>query len=183
VHAAAAAAARLAALSLPSAPRTTLSVGRIGGGLSVNSIPDSAWLEIDLRSTSEAQLEGIEQSIRRIAQVAAEEENDRRAPGTRALAATVESIGSRPCGETPMEHELVQCAVAATRLVGRRPELALASTDANVPISMGIPAIAIGAGGRGGDAHTHTEWFDNLHGTVGVARALTIVTTTAKLVA
>lgn len=181
VHAAASAAARLAAIQLPTTPRTTLSVGRIGGGLSVNSIPDSAWLEVDLRSTSEAQLEGIERAIRRIAQVAAEEENERRAPGTRALNARVESIGSRPCGETPVEHELVQCAVAATRLVGRQPDLALASTDANVPISQGIPAIAIGAGGRGGDAHTHAEWFDNLHGTIGVARALTIVTTAAKL--
>ena len=65
--------------------------------------------------------------------------------------------------------------MTATRLVGRHPDLALASTDANVPISQGIPAIAIGAGGRGGDAHTHSEWFDNSNGTVGVARALTIV--------
>ena len=66
-------------------------------------------------------------------------------------------------------------------MVGRQPDLALASTDANVPISQSIPAIAIGAGGRGGDAHTHAEWFDNLHGTVGVARALTIVVTAARL--
>src|SRR5689334_6201520 len=85
VHAAAGAAARLAALSLPSSPRTTLSVGRIGGGLSVNSIPDSAWLEIDLRSTSAHQLDDVERSIRRIAQAAMDEENGRRAPGTRAL--------------------------------------------------------------------------------------------------
>ena len=94
---------------------------------------------------------------------------------------SVESIGSRPCGETPAEHALVQSAIAATRLVGRHPDLALASTDANVPISQGIPAIAIGAGGRGGDAHTHGEWFDNAHGTIGVARALTIVMSAAGL--
>src|SRR6185312_10482657 len=114
VHAAAAAAARLAALSLPSAPRTTLSVGRIGGGLSVNSIPDSAWLEIDLRSTSAVQLDDLECAIRRIAQVATDEENAKRALGTRPLAVTIESIGSRPCGETPAEHELVQSAIEAT---------------------------------------------------------------------
>jgi len=156
-------------------------VGRIGGGLSVNSIPDAAWLEIDLRSTSHTQLDDIERSIRRIVQGAADDENGKRALGTRALSVRVESIGSRPCGETPMDHALVLAAVEATRLVGRRPDLALASTDANVPISQGIPAIAIGAGGRGGDAHTRSEWFDNIHGTVGVARALTIVMTAAQL--
>ena len=156
-------------------------MGRIGGGLSVNSIPDRAWLEIDLRSTSCVQLDDLERAIRRIAGLAAEEENARRALGTRPLSVTVESIGARPCGETPAEHELVQSAIEATRLVGRRPDLALASTDANIPISQGIPAIAIGAGGRGGDAHTHSEWFDNLHGTLGVARALTIVMAAAQL--
>ena len=179
VHAAAAAAARLASVPLPSFPRTTLSVGRIGGGLSVNSIPDAAWLEIDVRSTSTARLDELERTIHRIAVGAADDENGKRTFGTRALTVTIESIGSRPCGETPAEHDLVQAAVEATRLVGRQPDLALASTDANVPISQGIPAIAIGAGGRGGDAHTHGEWFDNLHGTVGVARALTIVMSAA----
>ena len=181
VHAAAGAATRLAAIQLPFSPRTTLSVGRIGGGLSVNSIPDAAWLEIDLRSTSAQQLDEIERSIRRIAQVAMDEENGKRAAGTRPLKVSIESIGSRPCGETPAEHALVRSALEATRLVGREPDLALASTDANVPIAAGIPAIAIGAGGRGGDAHTHGEWFDNLHGTLGVARALTIVMTAATM--
>lgn len=181
VHAAAGTAARLAALRLPTSPRTTLSVGRIGGGLSVNSIPASAWLEVDVRSTSAQQLDELESTIRRLTQLAVEEENAKRALSAPALAATIAPIGARPCGETPVEHELVQSAIEATRLVGRHPDLALASTDANVPISQSIPAIAIGAGGRGGDAHTHMEWFDNLHGTVGVARALTIVVTAARL--
>jgi tripeptide aminopeptidase len=181
VHAAASAAARLAALPLPSAPRTTLSVGRIGGGLSVNSIPDSAWIEIDLRSTSTSHLDDLERSLRRVAEQAMADENAKRAAGTRALKIRVEAIGARPCGETPAEHDLVRAAVDATRLVGRQPDLALASTDANVPIAAGIPAIAIGAGGRGGDAHTHAEWFDNVHGTLGVARALTIVMAVAGL--
>lgn len=114
--------------------------------------------------------------------MAAGDENGKRAMGTRALSVRIESIGSRPCGETPKDHALVRAAMEATRLVGRQPDLALASTDANVPISQGIPAIAIGAGGRGGDAHTHAEWFDNVHGTIGVARALTIVMTTAGMV-
>ncbi len=181
VHAAAGAAARLAGLPLPATPRTTLSVGRIGGGLSVNSIPDAAWLEVDVRSTSSAQLDALERELHRASQAAADEENAKRAAGTRALALRIDAIGSRPCGETNPAHSLVQAAMEATRLVGRQPDLALASTDANVPISQGIPAIAIGAGGRGGDAHTHAEWFDNCHGTVGVARALTILMTTAQL--
>jgi acetylornithine deacetylase/succinyl-diaminopimelate desuccinylase-like protein len=181
VHAAASAAARLAALPLPSAPRTTLSVGRIGGGLSVNSIPDSAWIEIDLRSTSTPHLDDLERALRRIAEQAMADENARRAVGTRALKFRIEAIGARPCGETPPEHDLVRAAMDATRLVGRQPDLALASTDANIPIANGIPAIAIGAGGRGGDAHTHIEWFDNVHGTLGVARALTIVMAAAGL--
>lgn len=181
VHAAARCASQLASLPLPAKPRTTLSVGRIGGGLSVNSIPDSAWLEVDLRSTSMTLLDETERAIHRIAEAAVDEENAKRAMGTRALAASVRSIGSRPCGETPVDHELVRAAIEATRLIGREPDLALASTDANVPISQGIPAIAIGAGGRGGDAHTHAEWFDNLHGTLGIARALTIVMTAAGL--
>ena len=181
VHAAAGAAARLASVPLPYSPRTTLSVGRIGGGLSVNSIPDSAWLEIDLRSTAPQHLDDMERVIRRIAQASADEENGKRSTGTRPLTVQIEPIGARPCGETPVQHELVQSAMAATRLVGRHPDLALASTDANVPISLGIPAIAIGAGGRGGDAHTHSEWFDNLQGTIGVARALTIVMATAGM--
>jgi di/tripeptidase len=183
VHAAAATAARLASITLPSSPRTTLSVGRIGGGLSVNSIPDSAWLEVDLRSTSAEQLDRFETAIRAVAQTANDEENRKRAFGARTLSVGIEIIGSRPCGETAPEHALVQAAIEATRLVGCEPDLALASTDANVPISQGIPAIAIGAGGRGGDAHTHSEWFDNLRGTRGVARALTIVMAATQLAA
>jgi tripeptide aminopeptidase len=181
VHAAAGAAARLAALRLPLEPRTTLSVGRIGGGISVNSIPDHAWMEIDLRSTSAEMLDRYEREIHIASRAAGEEENDRRAIGTRALSLTIEPIGTRPCGETDVSHPLVRHALATTRLFGREPDLATASTDANVPIARGIPAIAIGAGGRGGDAHTQNEWFDNTDGSRGVARALTIVYGAAEM--
>ena len=181
VHAAAACASALAALPLPAAPRTTLSVGRIGGGISVNAIPKEAWLEVDVRSLSEDALETFEAHVRRLAHRAGYDENARRAPGTSPLAFAVEAIGRRPCGEVPAEHPFVQAAVAATRLVGRAPELVAASTDANVPIALGIPAIAIGAGGRGGDAHTPPECFDNTDGALGVARALTITVGAAGL--
>jgi len=181
VHAAAIAAARLARVALPTEPRTTLSVGRIGGGISVNSIPHEAWLEVDLRSTSPIMLEQFEREVALAALGAAEEENGRRARGAAALTWRVGSIGDRPSGETPADHPLVRMAIEATRLIGREPELATASTDANVPISRGIPAIAIGAGGRGGDAHSASEWFDNTDGQLGVARALGIVVGAAGL--
>ena len=181
VHAAALAATKLARLVMPAEPRTTLSVGRIGGGIAVNAIPDDAWLEVDLRSTASAMLDRYEREIHAAARVAADEENARRMRGSSALDVTVSPIGNRPGGETAAAHPLVALAAAVTRLVGREPELATASTDANVPISRGIPAIAVGAGGHGGDAHSPTEWFDNRHGHTGLARALAIVVGAAGL--
>lgn len=179
VHAASEAGARLARLTLPREPRTTLSVCRIGGGISINAIPDEAWLEVDLRSTSAAMLERYEREIRLAVRAAAQAENGRRASGTAPLLAEMSLIGDRPCGEVDTAHPIVTVASSATRLIGREPELASASTDANVPIGRGIPAIAIGAGGRGGSAHTCAEWYDNTDGWLGIARALTIIVTVA----
>lgn len=181
VHAAAVTGAMLARTALPSLPRTTLSVGRIGGGISVNAIPDDAWLEIDLRSTSESALRTYEGEIRAAAHAALHEENLRGARGAPALTLAITVIGDRPSGETDSSLPLVSAAIEATRLIGRDPELATASTDANVPISRGIPAIAIGAGGRGGEAHTVAEWFENSAGHLGIVRALAIVTAVAGL--
>jgi tripeptide aminopeptidase len=182
VHAAALTGAMLARTALPSHPRTTLSVGRIGGGISVNAIPDDAWLEIDLRSTSEHSLRTYEGEIRAAAHAALHEENLRGARGAPPLTLAITVIGDRPSGETDSSLPLVSAAVEATRLIGREPDLATASTDANVPISRGIPAIAIGAGGRGGEAHTVAEWFENSAGHLGIVRALAIVTAVAGLV-
>ena len=182
VHAAALTGSMLARTALPAVPRTTLSVGRIGGGISVNAIPDDAWLEIDLRSTSEHALRTYEGEIRAAAHSALHEENLRGARGAPPLTLAITVIGDRPSGETDSSHPLVGAAVEATRLIGRDPELATASTDANVPISRGIPAIAIGAGGRGGEAHTAAEWFENSAGHLGIVRALAIVTAVAGVV-
>jgi acetylornithine deacetylase/succinyl-diaminopimelate desuccinylase-like protein len=181
VHAAAVTTARLARLDLPTTPRTTVSVGRIGGGISVNSIPDRAWLEVDVRSSSSAMIARLDRDVRDAAASGAAEENARRAPGAAPLTFAVEVIGERPGGETPVDHPLVLATMEATRLVGRTPELAIASTDANIPISLGIPAVAIGAGGRGGDAHTPAEWFENTEGTLGLSRALGVVVSAAGL--
>jgi len=147
----------------------------------LRAIADIAWLEVDVRSTSPRIIERLDREVRHAARAAEAEENARRATSTPPLACEVAVIGDRPCGDVPADHPLVVSAVEATRLIGREPELATASTDANVPISLGVPAIAIGAGGRGGDAHTASEWFDNTGGTLGIARALTIVVTAAGL--
>ena len=181
IHAAAEATARLAAITLPANPRTTLSVGRIGGGISVNSIPEHAWLELDVRSTSARSLDQMDLEVHRAVAAAAAAENARRARGTIALSTNIVCIGDRPGGETPADHPLVEAAQAMTLLSGCDPEHTVASTDANVPIGLGIPAIAIGAGGRGGDAHSASEWYDNTNGPRGAARALAIVCAAAEL--
>jgi tripeptide aminopeptidase len=181
VHAAGATAAKLAALPLPHTPRTTLSVCRIGGGISVNAIPTEAWIEVDIRSSSADILNACASEVEMAARAAVREENARRTSGAPLLAYLISTIGDRPCGELPSDHPLVAAAADATRAIGRSPELATASTDANVPISLGIPAIAIGAGGRGGGVHTAGEWYDNTDGTLGVARALTVVVAAAEL--
>jgi acetylornithine deacetylase/succinyl-diaminopimelate desuccinylase-like protein len=183
VHAAARAATNLASLRVRGAGRSALSVSRIGGGVSINAIPEEAWLEIDSRSTSDATLGLLEREIRAIVVAAALEENERRSPGAAALTCRIDRIGDRPSGQTTDDAPLVVAALEATRLVGRAPELATASTDANAAIAAGAPAIAIGGGGRGGDAHTSREWFDNTASTAGVERALTIVATMARLAA
>ena len=175
VHAAGATAAKLAALPLPRTPRTTLSVCRIGGGISVNAIPGVAWLEVDLRSSSADVLARCAADIHQAVRVAAHEENSRRTPGTIPLSFTIDIIGDRPCGDMDDAHPLVLAAIQATTIVGKTPELATASTDANVPISLGIPAVAIGAGGRGGGIHTSAEWYDNTNGAIGLSRALALV--------
>lgn len=177
VHAAARCAQELASLALPRG--VALTVARIGGGTSINAIPDDAWLEIDARATSDAVLAHVEAAVRAAAERAARKENLRRASGD-ALRFDVQRIGARGCGSTAESAPVVAAAVAATRLVGGRPELATASTDANAAVAAGIPAIAIGAGGRGGDVHSPREWFDATDGTRGLARALTIVATVAR---
>lgn len=180
-HAAAYCAATLGRLALPAEPRASVTVGRMGGGISVNAIPESAWLEVDVRSTDSALLARLDAELHAAVRAATHEENARATLHAGALSATIQQIGDRPCGATDDTHPLVRAAIAATREAGVEPELSLASTDANVPIALGIPAIAIGGGGRGGDAHTLDEWYENTEGPRGVARALAIIAAAAAL--
>jgi len=181
VHAAAALTAQLAAWPLPSAPRTVLTVSRIGGGSAINAIPGDAWLEIDVRSTSTTELERLDDDIHAAAQQVHETHNRQRRHGTPPLELRVEIIGDRPGGAIAGNAFLAHAAFDATRLVGRTPDSAVASTDANIPLHLGIPAIAVGAGGRGGEVHTPREWFENRDGSLGLIRAMTVLAAAAEV--
>jgi len=166
VHALAAAVAALASLRPASDDDVALNVGRIGGGTSVNAIPQEAWLELDLRSESADAVAQLERAARaRFAAAAAPP-----------LALETSLMGDRPGGVIPADHPLVLAARAATVHLGGNPELAASSTDANVPLALGVPAIALGAGGEAGGMHTVGEWYHNERGAAGLQRlALTVV--------
>lgn len=181
VHAAAQLSSQLAAWPLPTSPRTALTVARIGGGSAINAIPAEAWLEVDARSTSASELDRLEEDLRAATRHVLEANNRDRRTGTLPLQVAIEIVGERPGGVIAADAFLAQAAFDATRLVGRTPEGAVASTDANVPLHLGIPAIALGAGGRGGDVHTTREWFENRDGARGIVRAMTILAAAAEL--
>ena len=179
LHAAAGIAAELASWRLPSSPRSALTVSRMAGGTAINAVPGDAWLEVDVRSSSSAELDRLEREIRIAARRSVEGENARRRAGSPPLQLTVDLIGDRPAGVVSGDAFIAQAAFDATRLIGRTPEGAIASTDANIPLSLGIPAIALGAGGDGGDTHTVREWFENRDGSAGLARAMTVLVAAA----
>lgn len=181
IHAAAALTAQVAAWPMSSAPRTALTVSRIGGGSAINAIPDEAWLEIDLRSSSAPEIQRLHAAIEAAARQVLAAHNRQRRHGSAPLELSLAVIGDRPGGALAGNAFLGEAAFDATRLVGRTPESAVASTDANIPLHLGIPAIAVGAGGRGGDVHTPREWFENRDGPVGLVRAMTVLAATAEL--
>jgi len=175
------AAALLADLPIVTAPRTTCAVVGLGGGTGLNSIPQDAWLDLDLRSEDPRALAQLDVTVRAALGRAADDENRTRTKGTPPLRVEVQLVGDRPCGITPRAHPLVQAAIAANRALGRDAELASASTDANAPIALGIPAIALGAGGKAGDAHLTTEWYENVEGALGIVRALLVTAAMAEV--
>ncbi len=164
--------ALLADLQMPHSPRSTCAVVRLGGGTGLNSIPQEGWFDLDLRSEDPRALGQIDHAVQGVLARALSEENSHRTSGTPPLQLDLRRVGDRPSGLTPRAHPLVQTAIAATRALGRSHELTCASTDANVPIALGVPAIALGAGGHAGDAHLPTEWYENVDGALGVVRAL-----------
>jgi acetylornithine deacetylase/succinyl-diaminopimelate desuccinylase-like protein len=175
VHAIGRAISRLAAYPVPKDPRTTFNVGSIEGGTSVNAIPERAAMEVDLRSAGEEQLRRLDSFFRRAMKEATDEENNHRRPGDPLLKLQLDLIGERPSGETPADSPLVKLAIEATRFLGVEPRLDQSSTDSNLPISLGIPAITLGAGGTSGSSHTLAEWYDPRDRDKGLKRGLLVI--------
>jgi tripeptide aminopeptidase len=175
VHAIGRAVSRLASYPAPKDPRTTFNVGRIEGGRSVNAIPAEASMEVDLRSAAEGELQRLDAFFRSAVRDAVSEENAKRRAGDPLLKLKVDLIGERPTGETPADSPLVQFAIEATKMFGVEPRLDRSSTDSNLPISLRIPAITIGAGGTSGSSHSLDEWYDPAGREQGLKRGLLVI--------
>jgi tripeptide aminopeptidase len=175
IHALGRAVSRLASYPAPKRPRTTFNVGRIEGGSSVNAIPGEATMEVDLRSAGEQELLRLDAFFRRAVREAADDENANRRKDDLPLEVNLELIGERPSGETKPDSQIVELAQEATRVLGFTPRLDQASTDSNVPISLGLPAITLGGGGTSGNSHTLEEWYDPTDREAGLKRALLVI--------
>lgn len=158
IHALGRAAAKIADIQVPTDPKTTFNIGRIGGGTSVNSIPFEAWMEIDMRSPDIASIDKVRTQVLAAVDEAVAAENKRWGKGT--IVADVKQVGDRPAGTTSADTTLVKSAEATIRAFGATPKLGASSTDSNYPIKLGIPAITVGRGGISKDAHALSESFD-----------------------
>jgi acetylornithine deacetylase/succinyl-diaminopimelate desuccinylase-like protein len=166
---------------VPNSPKTTFNIGVIRGGTSVNSIPESASMRVDIRSTSMAEMERLERALRLSLDYAVDEESrivesrglTRRRPF--GLSSEIVVIGNRPAGELNSEARMLQVVRAVDAHLGNAAQVQRASTDANIPLSLGREAIAIGGGGTGGGAHTLQEWFDCSGRELGLKRILLTV--------
>lgn len=161
-------------------PKTTYNVGRIGGGTSVNSIPFETWMEIDMRSISPEKLKGIEQILINQVKKALDDYNSGVKTGAK-LTVQFEKIGERPSGVQKEDLPLIQRAIAAIEYFKTKPSLGTGSTNSNTPISLGIPSITIGRGGKGGNAHSLDEWWINENGAEAIKFALLILISEAGL--
>jgi acetylornithine deacetylase/succinyl-diaminopimelate desuccinylase-like protein len=173
IAALASALANLSEILLPEEPRTTLNLGTILGGTSVNSIPESAQASIDFRSTGADQLLRLEVALHRAVEDAVEHANaSAKARSRGVLSFAITKIGDRPAACLPGDSPLLDTLRAVDRHLGLRTDLRLGSTDANIPLSLGVQALSMGAGGDGGGAHTKAEWYSAKNREVGLRRVL-----------
>src|SRR5438128_4088086 len=151
---------KLSKIQVPQRPRTTYNVGVIGGGTSVNSIPFESWMDVDIRSETKEELNKVVETFTRMMHEAVDEENRARSTAQGRIEVDVKLIGDRPFGEVSQSSPIVQTASAVIRAFGLSPVYGISSTDANIPMSMGIPAITLESGGTGSRNHTLDEWID-----------------------
>ena len=175
----------LARVQVPAKPRTTYSASVAGGGTSINAIPNECWMQIDLRSESPAELARLEARFHAILAYAVEAENHARSTAQGPISVEAKLVGDRPAGATAMDSDIVKLATAAITAHGFAPRHVVSSTDANVPMALGIPAIKIGSGGSGGRAHSLEEWIDveEAESLRGMAASLTAILAVAGVVA
>jgi tripeptide aminopeptidase len=178
-HALGRAVAKIAEFQVPDTPRTTFNVGRIGGGTSVNAIPSEAWMEVDLRSSDASALAALDARLRQTVDRAAAEENARWGrPGV--VTVVKDLVGDRPAGSIAEGAPIVQAALASARATGLPVGFSEGSSDANLPMSLNIPAITIGGGGRSENAHTPNESFDATDSWRGTQNALLLTIALAR---
>ena len=161
IHALGRAIAGISDLQVPASPRTTFNVGIIEGGTSVNSISAEGIMDIDMRSVSLEELHKLDAQVRAILDRALTEENARWPRSSVKLTLKIDTIGIRPAGSQPDDAPIVRASLAAARALGLTSETGSSSTDSNLPISLGIPAITIDGGGQGRGAHALDEWYDD----------------------
>lgn len=154
--------------------KTSYNVGRIGGGTSINSIPFEAWMEIDMRSGDQDKLDDIDAVLQAAVRDALDEENKDRLEGP-ALTVDVKRVGTRPAAMSDPDSPLVQRAMAATAALGVTPALKISSTDSNLPLSIGVPAVTIRRGGKSEGAHSLDEWWQNIDAHLGAQLGLLVL--------
>jgi len=179
IHAMGRAIAKIADFEVPLDPKTTFNVGRVGGGTSINAIPFDGWMEVDMRSADPASLKALDEKFNAAVRAAADEEN-RRWHDRGKVTVAAELVGIRPPGQTPANSPIVQTAVSVSRAMGIREVLREGSTDSNVPMNLGIPAITISGGGNGSGAHSLNEAFDTKDSWVGTQRAVLLAIALAR---
>ena len=179
IHALGRAIARLSDQEVQSQPKTTFNVGRIGGGTSVNSIASEAWMEVDLRSSDRAALAALDSALQKAVDGALNEENGRWGNRGR-LTMTKTMVGNRPAGRVAPGSPIVQAATSVTRALGLAVSLDEGSTDANLPMSLGIAAITIDGGGTSKGTHSRDEIFDSTDSWQGTARAFLVALALAR---
>jgi tripeptide aminopeptidase len=171
--------AKIDGFEVPSKPKTTFNVGRVGGGTSVNAIPFECWMEVDMRSSDKDSLETINGKYKLAVQEAIDEEN-RRWKGRGPVSVSNEVVGYRPAGSTPADSAIVRTAVEVTKLFRAPGDLGEGSTDSNVPMNLGIPAITIGGGGEGSAAHALDESFNTKDSYIGTQRGILLAVALAR---